>query len=73
MMLVGVPMITPPAVGAIRISDKQSIAGVGQAAGRAEDDVAGIRILRCESGLPDHQPRGLSRGKVRGAYGGRRK
>ena len=52
---------------AIRIGDEQSVGGVGNAAGRAENHIAGIGILGGEGGLPDHQPCGLSRGEVGGA------
>ena len=64
-------MIAGGCSNAIRVGHKQCVGGESQPAGPSENRVAGVGILGRKGGLPDHQPRGLSRGKVGGAYGGR--
>ena len=48
----------------VGIGDEQGVGGERQSAGRSQNRVAGIGVLGGEGGLPDHQPRGLSGGKV---------
>ena len=58
---------------AIRIGYEQSVGGVRQSTGAAENGVTGIGILRGEGWLSDDQPGGLPPGKVGRAHGGREK
>ena len=57
----------------IRIRNEQSVGGVGQTTGPAENGVAGIGILGGKGWLSDDQPGGLSAGKVGRAHRGRKK
>ena len=58
---------------AIRIGYEQSVGRVRQSTRATENGVTGIGILRGEGWLSDHQPGGLSPGKVGRAHGGREK
>src|SRR3954447_10417412 len=56
-------MVAGGGADAVGIRYKQGVGGIGEAAGRAENGVAGIGILRGEGRLPDHEARGLPSGK----------